>query len=227
MKLPSWRRLAPSGVAAVAVTALVVALIPAAGPATAAPSQPDAAAPAATAAATAAQNAFTACQAQPPAPAGSVDYFLKVDGIPGESQDAQHLGEIVVDSFLWGVNADQTGCARTRQRPALSDLSVTKNLDKASPKLAGAATTGQHIPTAVLTARRSGGGKGSGEFLEIRLQDVTVSSYAISSTGGSYPQDTFDLNFAQIQFTYTPQNADGSAGTAVVFCTNVRTDKPC
>jgi type VI secretion system secreted protein Hcp len=31
-----------------------------------------------------------------------VDYFLKLDGIPGESRDAQHKGEIDLESFSWG-----------------------------------------------------------------------------------------------------------------------------
>ena len=37
-------------------------------------------------------------------PAMAVDYFLKVDGIPGESVDAKHKGEIDVLAFSWGVS---------------------------------------------------------------------------------------------------------------------------
>jgi type VI secretion system secreted protein Hcp len=31
-----------------------------------------------------------------------VDYFLKIDGIPGDSQDSKHKGEIDVESWSWG-----------------------------------------------------------------------------------------------------------------------------
>jgi len=34
----------------------------------------------------------------------TVDYFLKLDGIEGESQDYKHKGEIDVESFSWGVS---------------------------------------------------------------------------------------------------------------------------
>ena len=34
----------------------------------------------------------------------AVDYFLKLDGIPGESTDAKHKGEIDVLAFSWGVS---------------------------------------------------------------------------------------------------------------------------
>ena len=40
------------------------------------------------------------------------DYFLKLDGIPGESTDAKHKGEIVVESFSWGETS------RSRRRRA-------------------------------------------------------------------------------------------------------------
>ena len=36
-------------------------------------------------------------------PAMAVDYFLKVEGIPGESLDAKHKDEIDVLGFSWGV----------------------------------------------------------------------------------------------------------------------------
>ena len=29
------------------------------------------------------------------------DFFLKIDGIPGESQNPRHQGEIEVESFSW------------------------------------------------------------------------------------------------------------------------------
>ena len=31
-----------------------------------------------------------------------VDYFLKLDGIEGESPDSKHKGEIAVESWSWG-----------------------------------------------------------------------------------------------------------------------------
>ena len=36
-----------------------------------------------------------------------VDYFLKIDGIEGESQDSKHSKEIELESWSWGET--QTG----------------------------------------------------------------------------------------------------------------------
>ncbi len=43
-----------------------------------------------------------------------VDYFLKIDGIQGESQDKTHKNEIEIESFSWG--AIQSGTASPRRR---------------------------------------------------------------------------------------------------------------
>ena len=32
----------------------------------------------------------------------AVDYFLKIDGIQGESRDERHKDEIDIESFSWG-----------------------------------------------------------------------------------------------------------------------------
>lgn len=45
------------------------------------------------------------------ADAATVDYFLKIDGITGESRNEKHAGEIDVLSFSWG--AVQTGSTGT------------------------------------------------------------------------------------------------------------------
>ena len=45
----------------------------------------------------------------------AVDYFLKVDGIPGESADAKHKDEIDVLAFSWGVS--QTEAASSQIEP--------------------------------------------------------------------------------------------------------------
>ena len=37
----------------------------------------------------------------------TVDYFLKIDGIPGDSRDDMHKDEIDIESFSWGET--QTG----------------------------------------------------------------------------------------------------------------------
>lgn len=144
------------------------------------------------------------------------DYFLRVDGIQGESADAKHKGEIDVLSWSWG-ETQATGLPSSgggAGKVEMSDLTVVTHVSKASPHLLLACATGKHIKSAVLTGRKAG--KGQAEFLTFSLSDVLVSSY---QTGGSAsvepPTDSVSLNFAKLQVEYKEQKADGSLGETV------------
>src|SRR5262249_47384972 len=87
------------------------------------------------------------------------DYFLKLDGIEGESQDNKHGGEIEVESYTFGAlqEASQaTGGGGGAGRVRISNLHFVMKANKASPKLFLACATGDHIPKAVLVCRKAG-----------------------------------------------------------------------
>jgi type VI secretion system secreted protein Hcp len=144
------------------------------------------------------------------------DYFLRVDGIPGESADAKHKGEIEVLSWSWG-ETQETGSPSSggaAGRVDMSDLTVVARVSKASPHLLLACASSKHFKSAVLTGRKAG--KGQLDYLTFSLSDILVSSY---QTGGSasveLPMDSISLSFAKIQVEYKEQKADGSPGESV------------
>ena len=68
----------------------------------------------------------------------TADYFLKIDGIEGESEDDKHKGEIEILSFSFGAsNAGSMsyGGGGGTGKVAMQDFNFTKRHDKASPKL--------------------------------------------------------------------------------------------
>lgn len=142
----------------------------------------------------------------------AVDVFLKIDGIPGESKDSKHAGEIDVLSWSWGANQSgtfATGGGGGAGKVSMSDFSFTQTMQKSSNELMLACATGKHIPTAILTARKAGGEQQ--EYLKITFSDLLVSSYHTGGSGdGGVPMESISLNYAKIQFEYNEQNADGS-----------------
>ena len=46
----------------------------------------------------------------------AVDYFLKIDGIDGESKDDKHKDEIDIESWSWGETQTGTWARRRRRR---------------------------------------------------------------------------------------------------------------
>ncbi len=142
----------------------------------------------------------------------AVAYFLKLDGILGESKDAKHPGEIEVDSFSFGETtllAGGAGAGKVQFQP----LHVSMRMSKASPLLFLTCANGRAIKTAVLTARKAG--KTPLDFLVITLTEVFVSSYETGGGTDTGPVDHVALNFSKIQIEYHPQKPDGSSDVPV------------
>ena len=149
----------------------------------------------------------------------AVDIFLKLDGIPGESLDARHPGEIEIISFAWDISPKTGDLTGRTARVCAHDLAFVKNIDKASPLLISNAVLGTVLPTATLTLRKAGGS--AQEFFVIVLTTVTVSSVNHSVNGGaSSLLEQFTLNFAAATLTFRPQKADGSLDTPIVTTVN-------
>jgi type VI secretion system secreted protein Hcp len=157
----------------------------------------------------------------------AVDYFLKIDTIPGESTDAKHKNEIDLESWSWGETNSGThagGGGGGAGKVAMQDFHFTMRINKASPKLALACANGQHIKDALLTCRKAG--KEQQEYLKIKFSDLLISSY---QTGGSQgdvvPIDQISFNFSKIEWTYCAQKPDGSLDAPVVHNYNLKENK--
>jgi type VI secretion system secreted protein Hcp len=152
----------------------------------------------------------------PSADAAAVDYFLKVDGNDGESTSDRHKNEIEIASFSWGATqsgSGATGGGGGAGKVSFQDLHFTMKTNKASPKLMLACATGEHIKQVVLIGEVSG--KKGQKFLEIKIEDVLISSFQQGGSSGEHPTESVSMNFAKITFTYYPVNPDGSLGTPV------------
>jgi type VI secretion system secreted protein Hcp len=146
----------------------------------------------------------------------AVDFFLKIDGIDGESKDSKHKSEIDIESFSWGATQSGTshaGGGSGGGKVNMGDIHfVSSYLSKASPKLMLACATGEHIKKAVLICRRAG--KEQQEFLKYTFSDLLVSSYQTSghNSGDGLPGDQFSFNFTKIEMEYKEQKPDGTLG---------------
>jgi type VI secretion system secreted protein Hcp len=156
----------------------------------------------------------------------AVDYFLKLDGIAGESLDLKHKDEIELESFGWGDMqqlAAAPGGGAGAGKVQVEDLNVIIKMSKASPLLFLACAAGEHIKEAILTARKAG--KGQQEFLVFKFSDLIVASYHSAASTDDAPIDQVAFNFAKIQVEYRPQKPDGSLGTAVKAGWDVKQSK--
>lgn len=140
------------------------------------------------------------------------DITFKIDKIAGESMIADHVGEIDVQSYSWGMS--QTGSFGAgggggAGKVNVQDLSFTKNVDKSSPNLFAACAAGTHIATAVLSVRKAGGS--ALDYLKVELEDILISSVNSGGAGGGDTiGESVSLNFAKYKVTYQQQKKDGT-----------------
>jgi type VI secretion system secreted protein Hcp len=157
-----------------------------------------------------------------------VDYFLKIDGVDGESTDDKHKGEIQIESYSFGgtnSGSFSSGGGGGSGKVSLGDFQFVKKVDKSSAKLLAACATGEHLKTATLVCRKAG--KDQQEFLTIVLSPVLVSSLQHGGSAGSdiIPTDQVALSYGKIEFKYKEQKPDGSLGGEVVSGWDVTTNK--
>lgn len=145
--------------------------------------------------------------------------FLDIDGIEGESRDAAHQDQIDVLSWSWGMTQSGTthlGRGGGAGKVSVQDLSVTKQVDKATPLLYLHCASGQHVRTATLTVRKAEGDRPI-DFLVIDLENIIVTDVESNGSLVEFPVETVSLNFAQVEMEYTPQNPDGTPQESVSF----------
>ena len=139
----------------------------------------------------------------------AVDYFLKIDGIDGESVDNKHKGEIEILSYSWGMSQSGAGAAGSgggSGKVSIQDIHFTAKTSLASPNLMLACATGQHIKKAVITLRKAGGKQE--EYLVINLQDCFISSFAPNGEASGNvkvddrPIESISLNFNKLEWIY-------------------------
>jgi type VI secretion system secreted protein Hcp len=143
----------------------------------------------------------------------ATDFFLKLDGIKGESKDHKHKDEIQLESFSWGATQSASfgaGGGGGAGKVSFQDFHFVMKINKASPTLLQNCASGKHIPTAVLTARKAG--EKPMEYLKVKFSDVLVSSFQTGgNSGGEIPMEQVSLAFGAINVEYYEQDDKGQA----------------
>jgi type VI secretion system secreted protein Hcp len=156
------------------------------------------------------------------------DIHLKLGDIKGESTDDKHKDEIDVDSWSWGASNPGSmalGGGGGTGKVSFSDLTFVHRVDKASPNLWKACSTGEHIKEATLSSAKQG--KGPQDFLIVKMSDVLITSVSLaeSNGSGSVPMENVGLQFAKVDLEYKPQKPDGSLDAGIHFKYDIKANK--
>jgi type VI secretion system secreted protein Hcp len=156
--------------------------------------------------------------------------FIKFDGVDGEVQDKDHKGWSDILSFSQGLHqpgGGATGQTRRRGDVVLTDIQITKELDKASPKLAEAVCNGKVFPKVEIHLTASYTDAGRVTYYGYELKNVLITSYHVGGSGQSddVPVEDVALNFEEIKVTYTENDAAGKKKGNVEYSWKVEEGK--
>jgi type VI secretion system secreted protein Hcp len=145
------------------------------------------------------------------------DIFLKLAGIKGESEDAEHKDEIEVLTWDWSVSQQSNmhlGSGGGAGKCTVNDLAIEHHIDCATPNLIQYCLTGKHIDSAVLVMRKAGGAPL--EYVRIMMEDVLITQVrSVHCASMRFPREEVRLSFARVRQEYVIQNARGGSAGAI------------
>jgi type VI secretion system secreted protein Hcp len=142
------------------------------------------------------------------------EIHLDLASIQGESISAVHPNEIEISSFQWGISNSPVNTSAgliKGGKVSMTEITVTKAIDKASVQLLKASATGQILKGARITWSKSTGGKKPEDFITITLTGVLVSSVQQTSSrsGEGMGTETVTLSFDKVNIDYKVQDKTG------------------
>ncbi|MFC3461161.1 Hcp family type VI secretion system effector [Massilia haematophila] len=148
----------------------------------------------------------------------AADYYLQLDGIRGESADSKHIGWIECASVTWSIHQPKSATAstaggHTAERAELSEITISKLVDLASPLLAQTCACGKTIPKAKLEMMRADGAGEPIKYFEVELDNVLIEHIAPSFAAGDLPVESIGLKFSKVRWKYTQQKIAGGANS--------------
>ncbi|HYL66826.1 MAG TPA: type VI secretion system tube protein Hcp [Nitrosopumilaceae archaeon] len=164
-------------------------------------------------------NSFAVTSTPTPLSAGDPIY-MNYDNlsIKGEVTATGHQDWIELNSFQWGVGrtiSSPTSGSGDRQgsAPSVSEIVVTKVMDKSSPSLLQQALAGEGKPVVIDLVKVNNGNLVV--YAQYKLENVLISGYSVSS-GGDRPSESISLSFTKITFIFNSQNPDGTLAPSQV-----------
>ncbi|KAF1712002.1 type VI secretion system tube protein Hcp [Pseudoxanthomonas kalamensis DSM 18571] len=157
--------------------------------------------------------------------------FLNIDTIKGESRDQEHKDWIEIESFTQDVLQPRSATAssvggNTAARVEMSPIEIVKQIDLSTTALHQAAANGTTFPKARIEFYRADkDGKAINYYL-VELLNVLVHRVTISVGSDGIPQETVQLSFGSIKWTYQQQRPEGGIGGKAVAQWSPTLNKP-
>lgn len=149
--------------------------------------------------------------------------FMKVDGVEGSADEANHTKWIVLSSAQWGASRHVTssvkGATREVAAPSVHEVVVTKPKDNSTVDLIKLALSGTGKKVLIEECRTaSAPGQPFEVIVKVELENALISSMNLSRSGNSPAMESLTLNFTKATWAFlegTEKNKTSKSGRVV------------
>lgn len=151
--------------------------------------------------------------------------------IAGDAKAKGYEGTIEIQSFSFDVENPTTIGSATGGAGAgkikFNAFQVTRNIDRATPKVFQNLCSGAHYKTVTISLRKAGASQ-SVEYMRMEFNTVFGTKLAIVLSGSDedYPKETITFVYGSLQIKYTPLKPDGTPDGAVLGGWNAVVGQP-
>ena len=146
----------------------------------------------------------------------AIDVYLQLDGIKGESADAEHRDWIECVMVTWMVTQPQSATSsssggHTAERCHHTGIDLRKLTDLSAPILLQHCSMGKTIPSAKLEFLRADGAGQRVKYLAVELTNILITDVAPEVHEGELMSEHVTLGYSKVKWLYTQQKIGGGA----------------
>ncbi|MGH1487171.1 MAG: Hcp family type VI secretion system effector [Cellvibrionaceae bacterium] len=156
--------------------------------------------------------------------------FLYIDGVPGEVSDVNFKGWLDIRGWGWGTQRNITSNTSTQgnresANAVITDLTIRRSMDKATPKLFIETCCGRGKEVK-LVQTKTGTGNGADIFIEYTFHNALISNYQVvaNANNPARPIEELTISFVELDVKYTQYDEDGNAEAPIAVGFNTATN---
>lgn len=142
--------------------------------------------------------------------------FMNYPGVQGDTSDAAHRNWLDIEDLNWSVSRSitsnpATGKDRESANAEMTDLTIIRRLDRATPALFLESCCGKGKDI-VIHLCKTGSGRGTDVYMEYTLKNALISRYRMKGyrQSGTRPREQLRISFQQLELKYTPYDDAGN-----------------
>ncbi|MCE4557398.1 Hcp family type VI secretion system effector [Roseateles cellulosilyticus] len=132
-------------------------------------------------------------------------YYLKIDGIRGDSTDKSHKDWIDIDSFAWGLTAASSSGGAGAGKVTFADFSWSQAVDSSTTAWFANVATGRHVPEVMLEVTKPGPKGETAAFFQMIFTDTVGTGLKVHGAGDALTADASMTSGATVTLRYRPQ----------------------